>query len=177
MSDILYREIEVRDLNDYRALRLQGLIEHPDAFGEPAESFKRKTQEDLANKLLDLVSNSGFILGSFHEDRLVGTVAFRREVEVHSRHIGILWGMYVLPGYRNKKVGHRLVDLLLTKALSIPDLEQIRLTVTANNNPAVSLYQQFNFKITDTNINVHRANSMFYDEYLMVRELKFKQSF
>lgn len=168
---IVVREIGQEDIASYRNLRLRGLEDHPEAFGETADQFRKKSLGDIESKLKISNENGGFILGAFLGDTLLGTVALGREISEKSRHRSILWGMYVLPECRGKQIGAKLVELLIAKSQGILGLEQIHLAVTVGNTPALKLYEQFGFRIYGTDPKVLRVNSVYFDEYLMVRHL------
>jgi hypothetical protein len=42
--------VHADNLSAYKALRLRGLQEHPEAFGETAEGFKAKSLEELGQR-------------------------------------------------------------------------------------------------------------------------------
>ncbi len=52
------------------------------------------------------------------------------------------------PNHRKKGVGKHLVKLLIEKVKSTKSFSYIELTTNKNNDPAISLYKKFNFKIS-----------------------------
>ena len=77
MSDCIFEKIVTVDqeyLSAFRALRLRGLQEHPEAFGETAEGFRAKsdaeilarieTQTAIGGCILAALSRSGEMLGA-----------------------------------------------------------------------------------------------------------------
>ena len=172
MGKIDFKEIGEQDIESYHQLRLQGLQQHPEAFGETPERFIQKSFNDIATKLNESKKNGGFILGAFAGDLIVGTVALGRENGEKSSHRGMLWGMYVLPDYRNQKVGLNLVELLLNKAQNVAGLEQIHLAVTVGNAAAKRVYEKLGFNVYGTDPKVLKVGPKYHDEFLMVKHLQ-----
>ncbi len=70
---------------------------------------------------------------------------FRGEAHTLHRHVADL-GLFVLRPYRHQGVGTKLMEKTLGWATK-RDLEKITLSVFANNQPAIHLYQRFGFKL------------------------------
>jgi ribosomal protein S18 acetylase RimI-like enzyme len=166
------REIDSSLVPQYRDLRLRGLQEHPEAFGESSNDFALRTLQDIQSKLENSKSKGGFIIGAFAGDQIVGTVALGRQDGAKSQHRAILWGMYVLPEFRNQQVGSQLLQHLIAKAKNLTELLQIHLAVTVSNVSAFKLYERFGFKTYGTDPRALKVDSIYFDEYLMVLGLR-----
>ena len=79
--------------------------------------------------------------------------------------------MGVKKDYRNKGVGHCLMDALLSLAKDA-DYEQVELNVIEDNVIGVSLYKSHGFKVTGSNPHAYKYPNGKYGDYLfMVRYL------
>jgi hypothetical protein len=72
------------DVKEYRVLRLAALHEQPPAFGTPVEKEEKLTLEALASRLQE--SEDTYIIGSFSDEILVGTIRFSRFEEANEKH-------------------------------------------------------------------------------------------
>ena len=113
------------------------------------------------------------MLGAFRGDGvLVGTVGFFREALARTRHRAIVWGMYVAPEAR----GVGLARALLVAALAALDraggIEQVHLTATTTNGPALALYRSAGFVTEGTSRRAMKLEGRYVDEELLVRFLK-----
>ncbi len=57
-----------------------------------------------------------------------------------------LYRIAVLPMYRNKGIGSRLMENFLTEIKNKPEIKSVFLEVRSKNTPAVALYKKYGFK-------------------------------
>jgi ribosomal protein S18 acetylase RimI-like enzyme len=154
----------------YRELRLRGLREHPEAFGETAAAFESRSLESISERVVAQARLGAFILAAVSASgAMLGCVGLAVQEPGKSRHRGMLWGMYVLPEARGKGVGRVLLDELLDCAGKLEFLEQIHLSVVTSNTAAVRLYENFGFKVFGTDPRVLKVGGQYFDESLMMR--------
>jgi ribosomal protein S18 acetylase RimI-like enzyme len=166
---ITLRKLTPGEVHAYRGLRLHGLQESPAAFGA---SFAQESARDLAffeNRTA--ATKDQWILGAFDEARLCGVVGFARDDGPKTSHKGLIWGMYVHPGWRRKGVGRRLMEAMLAELDALPGLRWVRLSVTAGNDGAQRLYESFGFAVYGEEPEVLWVNGVFYAERHMVRRI------
>lgn len=157
----------------YRALRLRGLREHPESFGETPQNFEVKSNEQILERIEAQLSLGGFILAANScTGELIGTVGLAVNDAEKSRHRGMLWGMYVVPEARNQGVARALIDEFLARAERISELEQIHLAVVTTNQGAYRLYQSMGFVTYGTDSKVLKIGCQTFDEYLMVKHMR-----
>lgn len=157
----------------FRALRLRGLREHPEAFGESAESFQSRTEVEIADRIRSQAQQGDFILVALSKSgEMFGVVGLALNGSGKSSHRGVLWGMYVAPEARGQRVGERLIEELLRRAEEIDRLEQIHLSVTSSNQAALRLYEKMGFLTYGTDPSAIKVGDRAFDEYLMVRKLR-----
>lgn len=156
----------------YRELRLRGLSEHPESFGETPDNFKRRSDEQILERVRAQAELGGFILAAVSKSGdLIGTAGLAVNETGKTRHRGMLWGMYVAPECRGQGVAQALIEELLRRAESVSDLEQVHLSVVTSNHPAVRLYEKMGFSTYGTDPSVLKVGDESFDEYLMVRRL------
>jgi ribosomal protein S18 acetylase RimI-like enzyme len=141
------RKLTPGDAAAYREMRLEGLKNHPEAFGESYHEFRARTVEDIAEMIpSEPQSRNGFVLGALDDNnQLAGIVSLSRESFAKRAHKDILWGMYVRPEYRRQRVGTQLVNELIALARALGDIEQVVLTAATRNERAVRLYESLGF--------------------------------
>lgn len=167
------RPIGPEDIERYRHLRLQGLKEHPDAFGETPEHFTSVASEALVERLKVSEKLGGFILvAQNHEQKFVGTVGLAVTDSEKTAHRAILWGMYILPEARGAGLARFLVEECLIRAKACPRLELVLLSVVTSNQAAFNLYKSSGFEVYGTDPSALKIGNRYFDEYLMVKSLR-----
>ena len=105
--------VKPENISAYRALRLRGLTEHPEAFGETAEAFAAKSDQQIQARM----NQGGFVLAAISKTgEFLGTVGLIVTEHEKLRHRGMLVGMYVIPECRGQGVGKILIQELLSRA-------------------------------------------------------------
>jgi ribosomal protein S18 acetylase RimI-like enzyme len=161
MGDIFIRQLRQADAEAYRALRLSGLAESPEAFGSDFATESASPVEAFAKTLETL-----YVAGAFDGDRLVAVTGFRQLDREKTRHRGDIWGVYVAPEARGKGIGRRLLEHVIDHARG--RVRQVHLSVTTTNAPAVALYEYLGFTRYGTEPRSLLVNGRYLDEYLMV---------
>src|ERR1700757_3408297 len=90
------RRLTASDASDYRALRLEGLCSHPEAFGASWEDEVSKPLAWFAERL----ERNAVFGGSRDDSALLGTAGLLVPDAAKSRHKGVLSGMFVRPEAR-----------------------------------------------------------------------------
>jgi ribosomal protein S18 acetylase RimI-like enzyme len=159
------RTLTLTDVEEYRVLRLAALREQPPAFGTLAEKEEKLTLEAMASRLQE--SEDTYILGTFLDDILVGTIRFSRFEEVNEKHRGYIAGLYVRPGFRRRGLARALITEVLGRARRDNSLRRIHLTVVTIQDAAIQLYKSLGFCIYGTEHEAFSNQGQFYDEHLM----------
>ncbi|HEV3045365.1 MAG TPA: GNAT family N-acetyltransferase [Roseiarcus sp.] len=155
------RQLQPGDATTYRALRLQGLRDSPEAF---AASFDDESQRPLAwfcERLQSRTVYGGFLEG----DRLAGLAGLRVESAAKLAHIGVLWGMFVEPEDRRRGLGKALARRIIDGAQGM--VEQIHLSVVSSNHAAIKLYAATGFKQYGLERRALKVEGRYHDEILM----------
>ena len=110
------------------------------------------------------------MFGTFDGERQTGLVAFRQSEGLKAAHRGDLVQMYVRPEARGTGCAMALVEQVLAHAT--PLVEQVHLTVSADNAPAIRLYEKAGFTTYGTEPRALKVDGRYIDEHLMVRFLE-----
>ncbi|QUD89988.1 GNAT family N-acetyltransferase [Phenylobacterium montanum] len=160
----LVRRLGREDAEAYRAIRLAGLAEAPDAF---AAVWEVEAERPLAH-FEGLMSNLA-VFGAFLDGRLVGIAGFVREAGPKLSHKGTLWGMYVDPAARRYRIGGALVQAVLDHAAG--EVEQVLLAANTTNAAAIRLYERLGFVAYGREPQALKGANGYSDDLLMVKFL------
>ncbi len=150
------------DVDVFRNIRLYGLAESPDAFGQTAED-EQSTPLEWFEKVLQEQHVRGF----FQEDRCVAVAAVGAASGLQkTKHKAFLWGVYVLPEVRRKGIGRVLLTHLLQQVSLL--FECVQLKVGVYNQEALSLYESLGFKRYGLEERALKTHHGYVDEYCMV---------
>jgi ribosomal protein S18 acetylase RimI-like enzyme len=97
--------------------------------------------------------------------QIVGWCDVRRESVPTYRHEGLL-GMGLLPGYRGRGLGEKLILAALDAARSA-GLERISLSVYAQNTRAMALYRKVGFVHEGTRVRGRKVDGAYDDIHMM----------
>jgi RimJ/RimL family protein N-acetyltransferase len=164
-----FRVLLSDDLSAFRALRLRGLKEMPEAFGSTCEEFEQLTRAQLLEIMLPQgAPDEKFVMGVFDEENiLLGIAGLKRESLAKIHHRAVIWGVYVSPTAQGKGVGKKLMLALFEQARKIPNLEQLHLTVVTSCVAARRMYTSLGFRSYGIERNAMKYNGIYYDEELM----------
>jgi ribosomal protein S18 acetylase RimI-like enzyme len=170
VSDLPYRvrRLTHADLPDFRALRLEALLLHPEAFGS---SFEEESGLELAG-FAPMVPEQppGATFGGFLDDGLVGIAALFVAPRLKQRHKGTIVGVYVASAHRGTGLARQLLEAVIGAARQA-GLAFVHLTATVGNEPARRLYLGLGFRPYGLERrSLHVAGRM-YDVELMALDL------
>ncbi len=162
------RSLTESDAEIYHALRLRALKEHPTSFAQPYESQASTSIGDVARRLREASESPyDFILGIFSNAALIGMVGFRRERGDRVQHKGSIWGMYIATEVQGQGLGRALIREAISRASSLPGLEQISLGVISGNPYARNLYLSLGFESYGLERRSILINGEYHDDELM----------
>lgn len=168
------RRLREADAESYVALRRQGLLEAPLAFGASPEDDTAASAEAVCDRLRK--GPEWVILGAF-QDGLIGAVGLMRDRSVKASHKAHVWGMYVAPGQRGHGVGAELLQAALEHARALPGLSWVHLAVTSAAPQARRLYERAGFEVWGTEPEALRHDGRAVVEYHMALPLGREVSF
>ena len=157
------RPFEPDEAGALRKLRLEALLAHPDCFGSTPEEAVEQTEQRYEE-----IASSGRVIGCFdREGGVTGMAGLETAALRKLQHRATLWGVYVNPGLRGTGAAEAL--LRATIALARPPVEEILLTVTLFNEPAIRLYQRLGFKRYGLDERALKLSNGAYVDELMMR--------
>ena len=137
------RRLEPPDAALYRAFRLRGLQEHPEAF---TSSFEEESLRPLADTEKRLYSDSPACMwGAFDSGELAGVFGFDREERLKNAHKATLIGLFVAPEFSGRGIGRALIEVVMQGARD-DGIALLVLTVTEGNAKARALYARAGFQ-------------------------------
>jgi ribosomal protein S18 acetylase RimI-like enzyme len=165
--DISFREIKSNQLKEYKDFLGVGLLNDED-------NFRITPLDDLNKAFPTRDADDSFTIGAYDKNELAGILSFARDgADIQKlRHKAVLFRMYVSPGFRGQGIAKRLTQLVIEKALLLNDLEQINLTVIANNEKAKILYENFGFVSYGREQKAIKWKDKYFDEESMSLRLR-----
>lgn len=154
------------DAADYRALRLEGLRHNPGSFSSSWDEESIRPLDDFAARL-----ERNFIFGARQTGTatLQGVAGFYVREQIKARHKGVLFGMYVRPDARGSGIGRALVARVIDCAATL--VEEITLTVGADNASAIRLYRSAGFEQYALERRALKVDGRYHDEAMMALKL------
>ena len=166
---MLIRRLVPADAASYLSLRLAALRQSPAAF---SSSYEEECGTPLATIETRLAPDSGrLVFGAVDGATLVGMVVLGREDGNKVRHKGFIRGMYVASAYRGRGASRQMLEQALDAATVIEGLQQLTLSVTAGNAPALALYQSLGFVVFAQAPRALLVDGVFHDDVYMVLHL------
>jgi ribosomal protein S18 acetylase RimI-like enzyme len=166
MDQFLLRRLEASDAEAFRELRLEGLRNHPEAFGS---SWEEESEKPLAS-FADRLDKNIVLAGAASDRQILGVAAVGVQQALKERHKGFLWGMYLRPEARGSGLASALLEALLSEARGA--VEEIKLTVVTTNVSAIRLYARHGFKEYGIERRALKVGERYYDELLMALSFK-----
>lgn len=141
---MLVRRLSAADAGDYRELMLEAYSLAADAFTSTAEERAAKPESWWIKRIAS-PDTLGTAFGAYEAGELVGAVALEFSDRPKRRHSAALLGMYVRARARSHGAGSALLAAAIEHVRHRPGLKVITLTVTADNEAAIRLYQAAGF--------------------------------
>jgi cyclohexyl-isocyanide hydratase len=167
MNNIEITEIKSDQIERYKKFITFGLI-------NDEENFRITPNDDLNASFPTKDKLDSFTLGAYSDNELVGVVSFTHDGGDREklRHKGILFRMYVSKDFRGQGIAKKLIEKLIERVKQISNIEQINLTVIANNDNAKKLYEKFDFVTFGSESNAIKWKGKYFNEDLMTLKLK-----
>jgi ribosomal protein S18 acetylase RimI-like enzyme len=151
---------------EYKALRLEALKNEPQAFSsvyEDEANFNDKKWKQRLSGFSDRTNN--IMVFAVDGKKLVGMTGVFWGGSEKTKHIATIFGVYVKKEYRGKGIGKLLLENIIKQIDSLKQIKKIKLSVTASQLPALSLYKKMGFELIGKSKNEIKVNGVYYDEY------------
>ncbi len=160
------------DAGAFWNIRLRALRDDPESFGS---SYEEILERGIAGATQSLrkrdTAPDDVTFGAFDGETLVGIAGFRRGEEVKKRHKGVIWGMYVPREMRGKGIGKALLEAAIAHAKTLPQLEQINLSVVLTSREARQLFISLGFETYGLERRALKLRDRYFDQELMTLHL------
>lgn len=166
MTDPVIRGATPDDVHVWRALRMDGIARHPQAFIVTAEEAAAVPVEEDAARL----SSGGRFLACL-DDVPVGLIGLNRHGVPRAAHRGEIGPLYVVPNARGQGVADGLLMAVVEAAQGL-GIWQIELSVYVENAPAIALYERHGFALAGKIPNAIAGADGFEDDLIMIRDLR-----
>lgn len=100
------------------------------------------------------------------EGKLIGMVGAVLNNEIKTKHIGYVIAVYVLPEFRGKGIGMKLIQSLIEECKKV-GLEKLEISVTTTQKEAFALYKKIGFIENGVSHKALKVKSTYFDEILM----------
>ena len=159
--------------NEAKQLRLDALHNSPESFAssyEDALSFSDDVWQGRAKAAFE--RDQSIALYAEIDGGLVGMVGAGWSDRRKTRHVAEVYAVYVKPTHRGKGSGAALMRRLLDELKTLPQIEKVKLAVTASNEAAVALYLRLGFEIVGRAKRALHVDGRFYDLNYMELQLR-----
>ena len=165
-------EIEIRKLlpnesNSYRDIRLQCLKKYPKNFTSNYQDEKAK-EKLFFQPFIENSNTNNFVIGAFHNTKLVGISGFNRHEREKINHSGIIIQVYITPEYQGQNIGSNIIKSTLNEAFKINGIEQVEIDVIAINKKAAKIYEKIGFEEYGLQKNFLKIDNDYYDHKMMM---------
>lgn len=165
--DIRICRLAPTDAEAFRTLRLEALTTAPEAFGSTPEEEAARPMDFVRARLDPSIPDA--IFGAFAGDDLVGIAGFALSQGIKKGHKGLLWGVFVRAGWRDRGTGEQLVRAVIDHARNHVLLLQA--SVVTTNASARRVYSRLGFAAYGLERQALRVGDAFHDEELLALDL------
>lgn len=159
------------DAASLRALRLEALASHPEAFAANYPMTEAESAEVWAQTITENAAGArGVICVAATEDRLLAMAGLVRGKWPKTRHSGTIWGVYVTAEWRGLGVAEALLQECLAWGHA-NGLTVVKLGVVTTNTAAIRCYARCGFTVYGIEPQVIRYENLLYDELLMAKTI------
>jgi RimJ/RimL family protein N-acetyltransferase len=170
-GDVLIRPTREEDAPAYRALRLQGLQAHPEAFGADYETSAARPIEYWQERMQSGAGGEhGVTYIAEAAGQLIGMTALVRHDLPKTRHAGSIFGVYTHPDWRGAGVADALLEACVAHARQL-GMRLVQLGVVTTNASAIRLYLRCGFTVYGVEPESIQHAGVYYDELLMARRI------
>ncbi len=162
---IIIRDAAISDAALFRELRLEALENHPTAFGSDYTEHTLKPAKFWEERL-SVNEDEQAIFFAEQNRQLIGMAGIHRSLSKKNLHSAKVFGVYVKPNWRGRRISQLLVKACLDWAKQ-KSITIVKLSVVTSNLSAIHSYEQCGFVIYGKEPKALFVDGIYYDEYLM----------
>ncbi len=153
------------DFTIWKAIRLEALKEHPQAFSGSYEEESLRSDEEWKKRLKD-----SCVFAYFDNNKIAGVVGYYPHQVKKDAHRAEVYTTYLQSNSRNKGVMSALIQALAEHARK-SGIEQLELDVTAHLSEAKKCYERNGFTVYGTKPRTLKIAGKYYDTLMMIKYL------
>ena len=170
------RLLSPADATQLRALRHRAIGECAWNFGTPPGIEHARGIGYYRRQLIHTrFQSTTRYLGLWDHPTLIGMAGLRLR-RTRGEPFGLIFSMYVLPEYRQLKLGRALLRAAQDHIRREWDVPRLRMQVEVHNQPALKLYQSEGFQILKTETDAFRIGTTDYDVHLLEKSLHTREN-
>lgn len=162
------RPLTLADVGAYRAIRMEALLDTPEAFSASPEDEEGLNDADMVGRCQP--PPPGVTFGAFNEGTLIGTAAYVPERRVKTRHKATMVAVYLKPAWRSTGVGRAMVEAVIAHARTQRVI--LLCNATMGNLPARRLYHSLGFVPYGVERDALVINGQSFDEEMLMLDLR-----
>jgi len=162
----MIRKLKPHESAVYREVRLACLKNVPQFFGSTYEE-EVLNPKFMFETFIETDSPDHVMFGAFDQERLIGITGFNRMARQRAMHRGEIVQVYVDSNYRGQNIGERLIRQALDYGFHLEGIEQVQLSVIANNQTAIRLYEKLGFKTFGVQSRYFKVGDSYLDQQFM----------
>ena len=158
------RRLTGRDVAAWRALRLEGLAAHPEAFLTTVAEMEAQTLDENMARI-----DESMTFGTFDGEHMTGTISVDPKTGA-TAHRAVINAVYVSKAARRRGLAKALVDAAISAARDTGFI-QLELFVAAENAPAINLYRAAGFREIGRIPRAVRLADRYQDDLMLALQL------
>jgi RimJ/RimL family protein N-acetyltransferase len=160
------RPITPEELDAWWKLRLNGLRDHPDAFGGDYEASLKRGPGNYASFTTE--GNVDRLFGAFTPAGELVSQAAVYGNDGKRRHVATIIAVHTDARWRGRGLSQALIRLAIDHCRSFPEIRQVTISANARNAAAIAVYAGTGFIPWGTEPRAIATTDGFHDEMHMV---------
>jgi RimJ/RimL family protein N-acetyltransferase len=166
---VTIRLAQVADAARLRELRLEALADAPIAFAADYDRTEAEPVERWVQRINEYAQgNQSVIYLAEAGAQLVGMTGLGRGHWQKTEHGGVIWGVYVHPGWRGGHIAEALIESCIAWGQGL-GMTVVKLGVVTDNAAAIRCYLRCGFTVYGVDPQAICYNGIMYDELLMAK--------
>lgn len=144
VMNISIRQINEKQWQEFREIRLKALQSDPKVFGSHYEREVNKSKQDWKEWAGD--KHQGLFL-IYDDEKLIGMTGIFIPQDTTAKTTAVLWGSWLAPDYRRKGISHLMYKTRIDWAKQQPELRRIEVSHRESNVASKFANQKHGFKL------------------------------
>ena len=144
--NISIRQIDEKDWENFRSIRLKALRSDPEVFGSNYEKESAKSDDDW----IEWVNReNGRIFLIYDGSKLIGMTGIYFGDGAEDRETAFLWGSWLEPEYRRKGISKQMYEMRIAAAKQEPEIKKVVVSHRESNLASRFANRKHGFKLTN----------------------------